>query len=155
MNSDPENTGNGSGMPDSTSPSANTYPPTKRRRSSHHHHRQNAKKLSSSEKEKQTRRKMDLKIIMFAVPSLLLLVGGILWVISNINPDASMRPKGLIRLSYYMLIIGGLFFVLALLIDWARKLRKFMKEKREKESENDDKTRRRSSHRRHRHNHEE
>ncbi len=94
---------------------------------------------------------MDFKIIMFAAPSLLLLVGGILWFISNINPDASMRPKELIKLSYYMLIIGGLFFTLALLVDWFRKLRKYMKEKREKETVTHSNARRRSSHRRHRH----
>lgn len=123
----------------------------KRRRSEHRRRRNNAKRLSSHETEKQIRRKTDLKILMFTAPSLMLIIGGILWFVSHINPDESMRPKGLIRLSYYMLITGGFFFVLALLVDWTKKLLIYSQDKRDKAATSSGPTRRRSSHRRHRH----
>ncbi len=143
---------NTSGSPDAINSVGGTSPITKRRRSDHRHRRNNAQRMSSHEKEKQIKRRMDLKILMFTVPSLLLLVGGILWFVSHINPDESMRPKGLIRLSYYMLIAGGIFFALALVVDWTKKILQYRKNKRDKATSSSISTRRRSAHHRHRRN---
>ena len=94
---------------------------------------------------------MDMMAILYIAPSLLMIVGGILWVISHLNPEASMRPKGIIQLSNIMLGIGGAFFLIALLIDWARRLQKHLKDKRERHVHHAQAGRRRSEHHRHRH----
>ena len=94
-----------------------------------------------------------MKILLIAVPTFLLIVGGILWTTSNANPDESMRPEGLIRLSYYMLGIGLTIGTAALFTDWAQKLLKIRKEKKEnnkKKTQRGTVERKRSSHRRHR-----
>ena len=94
---------------------------------------------------------MDMMAILYISPSLLMIVGGILWVISHIEAEASMRPMGIIKLSNIMLGIGGAFFLIALLIDWARRLQKHLKEKHERHEVHAQAGRRRSSHHRHRH----
>lgn len=151
MDKNPNTVANNSESSTSTNSVPVTSPTVKRRRSNHHRRRNNAKRISSHEKEKQIRRKLDLKIFMFTAPSLMLVIGGILWFVSNVNPDESMRPKGLIRLSHYMLITGGIFFGLVLLVDWIRKILKYEKDKRDKTTAPSVPTRRRSTHRRHRH----
>lgn len=150
MDKNPNAVKNNSGSSNSTNTPTDTSSVAKRRRSGHHRRRNNAKRMSSHEKEKQLRRKMDLKILMFTAPSLILLIGAILWVVSHINPEESFRPKRLIRLSHYMLIAGGFFFVLALLVDWTKKFLKYTKDKRDKAVATSVPTRRRSTHRRHR-----
>ncbi len=141
---------NNSEVPDSKSSLTGIPEVVTRRRSDHRRRRNNPQRMSSHEKEKQLRRKTNLKILMFTAPCLMLIVGGILWFVSHINPDESMRPKGLIRLSYSMLIAGGFFFVSALLVDWTKKIIQYTKDKRDKATTTSIPTRRRSTHRRHR-----
>jgi len=129
-------------------------PVVRRRRSVHRPRRSKTKKLSTQDRERKLKRSLELKILLITAPTLLVVVGGILWAISNANPDESMRPKKLISLSHYMLSIGLAIGTIALFVDWAQKLLKTQKEKREKAAENAAKNatreRRRSSHRRHR-----
>lgn len=125
-------------------------PVVRRRRSVHRPRRSKANKLSSHERERRLKRRLEFKILLIAVPTLLVIVGGILWVVSNADPDESMHPKRLIRLSYYMLGTGLSMGSIALFSDWIQKVVKIQKEKREKAAENATLKRRRSSRRRHR-----
>lgn len=122
----------------------------RRRRSSHHHHRHDAHKSKWSNEER-TKKKLHLKVIAFVVPSVIVVIGGALWVVSHYNPEKSMRPQGLIKLSNWMLMSGGAFFILALLWDWARRVLKYMHGKREQSAANQLRGKKRSAHHRHRH----
>lgn len=136
---------------DTTAPlEISNEPVVRRRRSVHRTRRSKANKLSAPERERRLKRQLEFKVLLIAVPTLLVIVGGVLWAVSNANPDESMHPKGLIRLSYYMLRIGLSIGAIALLSDWIQKFAKMQKEKREKVVENVTLKRRRSSHRRHR-----
>lgn len=141
----------------SAAPTTDSKPIVRRRRSEHRPRRSNARShangLSTQDQERKLKRKLELKILLIAVPTFLLIVGGILWTTSNANPDESMRPEGLIRLSYYMLGIGLTIGTAALFTDWAQKLLKIRKEKKEnnkKKTQRGTVERKRSSHRRHR-----
>lgn len=125
----------------------------RKRRSSHHHHRHDARKSKWSNEER-TKKMLHIKAITLIVPSIVVLVGGILWAISHYNPEESMRPQGLVKLSNGMLIAGGTCFTLALLIDWVRRLAKFMHDKKEMSSINQLRGKKRSTHHRHRRRHE-
>lgn len=122
---------------------------SRKRRSSHHHHRHDAHKSKWSNEER-TKKLLHLKVIVFSAPSVILLVGAVLSVISHLNADPSMRPKGLIKLSTAMLISGGAFFILALLWDWARRMLTYMHGKKEQSATNRLRGKKRSTHHRHR-----
>lgn len=128
----------------------NSEPIVRRRRSTRRPRRSKTKKLSTQDRDRQLKRRLELKVLLIATPTLLVIVGGILWAISNANPDKSMHPKGLIRLSYCMLSIGLTIGIVALFADWTQKFLKIRKEKREKAAENATLKRKRSSRRRHR-----
>ena len=136
-------------QPSSTLATSNE-PVVRRRRSSQRPRRSKTKKISTQDHERRLKRRLEVKVLLIATPTLLLIAGGTIWVLSNADPDESMHPKGLIRLSYYMLGIGLAMGASALLVDWTQKFVKIQKEKREKIADNAALKRRRSSHRRHR-----
>ncbi|MDD4061149.1 MAG: hypothetical protein PHW08_10700 [Kiritimatiellae bacterium] len=124
-------------------------PPVVRKRSSHRHHRHNGRRRPGMT-EFQKRRTLHLTVFAYAAPTLLAVIGGVLLVVANINPEPSMRPKGLNRLGWQMLLIGLGFFLVALIVDWTRRTIKFLRERREKSQMDRQTGRRRSSHHRHR-----
>lgn len=136
--------------PASASPSPGAgVAPVVRKRSSHRHHRHNGRRRPGMT-EFQKRRTLHLTVFAYAAPTLLAVIGGVLLVVANINPEPSMRPKGLNRLGWQMLLIGLGFFLVALIVDWTRRTIKFLRERREKSQMDRQTGRRRSSHHRHR-----
>ena len=100
--------------------------------------------------EFQKRRTLHLMVFAYAAPTLLAVIGGILLVVANLNPDPSMRPVDLNRLGWQMLLVGLGFFLVALIIDWTRRTIKFLRDRREAAQMDRQTGRRRSSHHRHR-----
>ena len=127
-----------------------------RRRSTHHRHHHHAH-LDSPER---LRRKEDIKALFFIMPGLLLGLGALLWFLSSLENDSSLRPKDLLQLSYTLMGIGGALFIFALIRDWVLRARRAWRDRipREKSSGGSSGStvtirRRRSTHHVHRHHH--
>lgn len=148
-------------MHDEISPSSHTpsqassqahvdAPQVVRKRSTHRrHHRGHSHHHSASEET--LRNRQNRKLILFAIPLFAIAIGGVLLSSSYANPDPSMRNHKTIQLGWEMLGGGLLFYFLALVYDWSRRLKKHFAEQRELHEIAHQIGRRRSSHHRHRH----
>lgn len=103
----------------------------RRRRSSHHRRRSGRHGRFSPESGESIRRFEDISAIVFIVPTFLLVAGFLLWFICSRPQDPSMRPQGLLSLSFMMMCTGGGLLAAALVASWIRSAVKAVRDSRE------------------------